>query len=234
MTDTELPNLYEDAKEAGKRLAYWRKKRGMTQAELVARTTVSSKPYLSWMENGRAHAGRSEHFPSIAAALNLPVEEIKRFNPNLVLQVTQIGDGGANQEYITMPVYNMAAASYPQLNDAEPLEGMTIPVHASDFKSSTQLLRVCGHSMAKSNSEGILDRDVVAVDTNDVTVHPGRVYVVCVAGDGCTVKRARKLGDEIWLFSDNPDQDSYAPFKPDAASVFGRVYKVYRVPDVEL
>jgi SOS-response transcriptional repressor LexA len=52
--------------------------------------------------------------------------------------------------------------------------------------------------MDDGTERAIRDGDLVLVDTNLTELHPGKVYVVEILGDGLTVKEARQLGGE-WL-----------------------------------
>lgn len=75
---------------------------------------------------------------------------------------------------------------------------------------------------------GIMEGDVVMVDTHDLEPMPEKIYVIHIPGDGVTLKRVRWLGDDLWLFSDNEDQTTYPPFRADKARVIGRVYDGFK------
>jgi DNA-binding XRE family transcriptional regulator len=55
-------------------LAFWRKKRGLTQAALAAATSISQN-YLSGLESG-TRKGDPLHFKKLAAALRLRMEDL--------------------------------------------------------------------------------------------------------------------------------------------------------------
>jgi DNA-binding XRE family transcriptional regulator/PHD/YefM family antitoxin component YafN of YafNO toxin-antitoxin module len=60
-------------------LAFWRKKRGMTQAELAALAGISQS-YLAAIEAGK-RKGNPEHFLRMARALGMRVEDIVTDDP---------------------------------------------------------------------------------------------------------------------------------------------------------
>ncbi len=60
--------------EAPTPLAFWRKKRGLTQAALAAKTGISQN-YLSGLEGG-ARKGDPSHFKRLAAALRVRMEDL--------------------------------------------------------------------------------------------------------------------------------------------------------------
>lgn len=73
------------AVDAGSLIKQRRKERGLTQEQLVERTGLSSQSYLSALEKGRYHIGRSDHFGAIAKALMLSAEDIRAVNPSAVI-----------------------------------------------------------------------------------------------------------------------------------------------------
>jgi transcriptional regulator with XRE-family HTH domain len=70
--------------EAGALIRKRRLERGMTQDQLVERTGLSSQSYLSALEKGRYHIGKSDHFPAVARELSLSEEDIRLINPAAV------------------------------------------------------------------------------------------------------------------------------------------------------
>ena len=79
------PNEGLSAAEAGALVKQRRKERGLTQEQLVEKTGLSSQSYLSALEKGRYHIGRSEHFGAVAQALSLSAEDVKAINPSAVI-----------------------------------------------------------------------------------------------------------------------------------------------------
>jgi len=68
--------------------AFLKKRRldlGYTADQILQITTVPHAPYLSQIEGGKPNPGRSKHFPSLARALRLTEDEIRRINPDLVV-----------------------------------------------------------------------------------------------------------------------------------------------------
>ncbi len=130
-------------------------------------------------------------------------------------------------------VYDLLSASRP-LSEAEPIPDLSpIPVANEHARPGLVLFRVRGDSMTVG-AEGIHEGDIIYTDTHDRLPVSEHVYVIHIPGDGVTLKRVRSLGGELWLFSDNPDQTRHPPFRPDEASVIGRVYDVTRRPRVRL
>ena len=82
------------------------------------------------------------------------------------------------------------------------------------------VLEVGGDSMT-TEAGGIRPGDRIYVDTGDLDLREGRIYVLHVPGLGLTVKRLRRFGPALWLTSDNPD---HPPVKPEEVTVVGRVY----------
>jgi repressor LexA len=79
--------------------------------------------------------------------------------------------------------------------------------------------------MDDGTERAIRDGDLVLVDTNLSELHPGKVYVVEILGDGLTVKEARQLGGEWFLMPWNPQ---HPPLRAEEARVLGEVYAVSR------
>lgn len=67
-------------------------------------------------------------------------------------------------------------------------------------RGEAYVLEVRGDSM---NGDGILDGDLVVVEAGAV-VGPHEIAVVLVAGEGATLKRLRRSGDQVHLLASNP------------------------------
>ncbi|MGM9322295.1 helix-turn-helix domain-containing protein [Deinococcus aquaticus] len=74
-----------NAADAGALIRRRRKERGLTQEQLVDRTGLSSQSYLSALEKGRYHIGRSEHFAAVARELQLSEDDIRAISPGSVI-----------------------------------------------------------------------------------------------------------------------------------------------------
>ncbi|TNM71996.1 helix-turn-helix domain-containing protein [Deinococcus radiopugnans ATCC 19172] len=72
------PNRFDelDANAAGNLIRRRREQLGLSLADVVSRTTVSSPQYLHKLEHGLVHVGRSKHVASLAIALELDGEDI--------------------------------------------------------------------------------------------------------------------------------------------------------------
>jgi len=122
------------------------------------------------------------------------------------------------------PVYAIADAHRPVSYQTKPLEDLQIWVKPSDRRPGLKLFAASGHSMDNGAEKAIKDGFVLFVDTHSRDPRDGAIYVIHVHGDGNCVKRARVLGGQFWLFSDNSDQGKYPPFQPDEADIIGLVY----------
>lgn len=173
---------------------------GLTWEQFTAIVAPSYAPYIPFL--------KSQSAPNM------------RFNP-----FDEVEDLG---EVVMLRVYDLAQASKP-IMELEPLEGYD-PVYLprKTTKPGTALFRVQGHSMTIGGVGGIMEGDVVMVDTRDLEPMPEKIYVIHIPGDGVTLKRVRWLGDDLWLFSDNEDQTAYPPFRADKARVIGRVYDGFK------
>lgn len=76
-----------DKYAAGELLKKRREERGYTQEQVVENTTVPVAAYLSELENGKVHVGRSKHFPSLAVFLRMSDDDIRSINPSAVISV---------------------------------------------------------------------------------------------------------------------------------------------------
>lgn len=76
-----------DKYAAGELLKKRREERGYTQEQVVENTTVPVAAYLSELENGKVHVGRSKHFPSLATFLRMSDDDIRSINPSAVISV---------------------------------------------------------------------------------------------------------------------------------------------------
>lgn len=226
---------------AGQIITQRRLELGLTQDQVVEHTTIPSTSQLSDYENGKLGIGRSKHFASVARYLRLPRESIMRINPLYSLDSVPIPteSGSIRNDVVALShtmknVFDLAQASRP-LEEMEPLPEISpVLVANRDLRSGTELFLVRGESMTISGERGILDGDMIYVDTHDTTPQLERVYVIHIPGSGVCLKRVRLIGGEMYLFSDNEDQGAYPPFRTDEARVIGRVHHVTRTPRVRL
>ncbi|WP_157448795.1 helix-turn-helix domain-containing protein [Deinococcus peraridilitoris] len=70
--------------EAGAFIQRRREEIGLTQEQMVERTGIKNVTYLSSLENGRHHIGRSEYFGIVAEVLRLTEDEMLMLKPNLI------------------------------------------------------------------------------------------------------------------------------------------------------
>lgn len=122
-------------------------------------------------------------------------------------------------ELVRVPVRALATAGLPVTEDqASIIDHELVP--ARDHRPGMLVLEVGGDSMT-TEAGGIRPGDRIYVDTGDLDLREGRIYVLHVPGLGLTVKRLRRFGPALWLTSDNPD---HPPVKPEEVTVVGRVY----------
>lgn len=120
-----------------------------------------------------------------------------------------------------VPVIGLAAAGAPVTDEEDArIIGWEYPTD-TEYRPHMLCLEVDGESMNDGAADGMRHGDRLYVDPRDMQLQEGKVYVVHIHGNGIVVKRARKLGTDWWLFSDNSD---YKPTRPDEATVIGRVY----------
>ncbi len=107
-------------------------------------------------------------------------------------------------------------------NGGRPME-YAIPVQKELVRPNTFAFEVHGDSMDDGSETAIKDGDWVLVDTSLTDPVPGKVFLVELEGDGYTVKRLRKIGDQYWLVSDNPEGESIPLDR--VARIVGQVYR---------
>lgn len=194
-----------------------------------ARITQS---YLSKLERGQKplSALTPAKMDALRQALNVGAGEwiartgLSVITPGSLAQQGPAQAGGhgeliAGLEFIRLPVRALATAGLPLTeNDDSVIDHDLVP--AGEYRAGMVVLEVQGDSMT-DKSGGLQSGDRIYVDTADLELREGRVYVLHVPGSGLVVKRVRNFGGNYWLTSDNPD---YPPLKPEQATVVGRVY----------
>ena len=76
-----------DAKAAGKLMQAHRKRKGLTQDQVVDQSTVPTPQYLSALENGRYDVRNSEHFRSLIGVYGLTADQVAEISPDAVITV---------------------------------------------------------------------------------------------------------------------------------------------------
>ena len=79
-----------DAAAAGAILRRARERLSLTQDQ-VAEVLGVDKSYISKLEGGLHHAGRSKYFPQLVAVLRLGPDEIRQLNPGAVIEAPRSG-----------------------------------------------------------------------------------------------------------------------------------------------
>jgi len=83
-------------------------------------------------------------------------------------------------------------------------------------------LEIQGNSMDDKSPNAVRNGDLVLVDSSLTDLVPGKAYLVELPGQGLMVKRLRKVGNDLWFMSDNPENGSWSA--EDAVRVIGQVY----------
>lgn len=111
-----------------------------------------------------------------------------------------------NEELLLKLYGSRVQAGFPSPADDYIEKGINIHELVVKKPAATYLVRAQGESMIGA---GILHDSYVVVDRS-LTVRNG---LICVAmlGGGFTVKRYFKEGSNVFLMSDNPDQEAYKP-----------------------
>lgn len=120
-----------------------------------------------------------------------------------------------------VPVIGLASAGAPVRDQQDSrIIGWEYPT-PDEYRAHMLCLEIDGESMDNGDADGLHSGDRLYVDTHDLDLQEGKVYVIHVHGNGIVVKRARQLGADWWLFSDN---NNFKPTKPDEATIIGRVF----------
>lgn len=216
---------------AGQILQRRRETLRMTQAELADAAGVSPSMIIKIEGNWQSiMSAKVENFYGILRALQWTVGELEQ---ELGLSIQY--DGGdmkvsqPDDSYILLPVRDLASAGKPVV-PSEMESHDYYPVLNQDYRRGIELYAASGDSMTTADPKSIQSGDILFVDSTDLNLRDGQIYVIQIPGDGITVKRARKLGNKYWLFSDNP---VYPPFQPNEATVLGRVIRWYHIVNAE-
>ncbi len=76
-----------NAYDAGQLLQKRREECGYSADDVVKHTTVTSRAYLSQLENGKVNPAHSKHLPSLARFLRMREEDVLSINPNLIVNL---------------------------------------------------------------------------------------------------------------------------------------------------
>lgn len=197
----------------------------LTQEALANEADVSPSTIVK-LERGAQNflTMKVENFYGLLRALKWTVADVEKFAGVTLEDKGGTVDPATQPAYKMLPVRALASAGKP-LDTTDPAMEYH-PVPLNEYQRGLELYCVTGDSMTTSNPNSIFDGDILAVNSHDLALRDNKIYVVQIAGEGITVKRARKHRGTFWLFSDNPD---HAPFKPDEATVLGRVMWWYHM-----
>lgn len=193
----------KDKMPIGEKIRYWRKKKGLTQAELAKRLNVYG-PNISQIENG-ARSPSMNTIELIAEALGIDVGELVRDPDSAQLAVDikkQPAETGKLPDNILkmpevhrIPLIGTIACGTPILAQENIESDVDLPEHIhADFA-----LRCKGDSMINAR---IYDGDLVYIRQQE-TVENGEIAAVLI-GDEATLKRIRIFPDHIALEPENP------------------------------
>lgn len=80
---------FMDAKEAGQIMQGHRKRLGLTQDQVVERSSVPTPQYLSALENGRYDVRNSEHFKSLVELYGLTADDVRAVAPSAFIAISE-------------------------------------------------------------------------------------------------------------------------------------------------
>jgi transcriptional regulator with XRE-family HTH domain len=89
------------------------------------------------------------------------------------------------------------------------------------YRPNAAVYYMRGDSMDDGSHQAIKEGDAMLVDEGTRSLTEGKAYLVMLPGSGLTVKLARKLRGEWWLFSRN---QRYEPFQAEDAEILAIVY----------
>ncbi len=210
-----------------------RMKLSLSQEELAAKTEEAvSQRTVSSLETGVTHLDKMavSRVVSLASALNWSVREMQEATGVDLGAAIPLGWTQAGMDPQTLvpvhnihrvPVIGLASAGAPVADEQDSrIVGWEYPT-PDEYRAHMLCLEVDGESMSKGETDGLHSGDRLYIDTRDMDLQEGKVYVIHVHGNGVVVKRARLLGADWWLFSDN---STFKPTKPDEATIIGRVF----------
>ena len=111
-----------------------REERGLTQKQVVSRTSVPVAAYLSDLEHGKVNLARSKHLESLARALCLNADDLRQISPTALSerQYTVQQPGVPDTDRAKNRFYDIVENEGLELNDEPPvveqLGGSTIVV----------------------------------------------------------------------------------------------------------
>lgn len=235
------PRLDPDLPPPGRWLESVRLERPLSQAA-VERLTDRLGPgrrvtqaYLSKIENGHQALDGVDprRLEALRVALGVDQDAFEAGTGIRVASGARLPDRPADDDPaslappplggITLAVRALASAGSPVVPGEEMLGAFTLPEAA--YRPGLEVYQAEGDSMTTLDPRASIDDgDVLIVDTTDLTPRDGKVFVIESPAHGVCVKRVRALGDQLWLFSDNP---RHPPFQFDSATVRGRVVRSY-------
>ena len=122
---------------------------------------------------------------------------------------------------VSLPYLANIPAGYPEFNEADIIEWWTLPRRYA--KGAKYLVRCCGDSM-----KGSVEYDDLCLIKPTTEFLDGKVMLVKIP-EGYLIKRIRKEGGKIVLYSDNDKK--YKAFTPQMVSPIGLV--VRKITDVQ-
>jgi repressor LexA len=193
-----------------------RQELGMSQEDLAYRSGLSQST-ISLIERGIQNPLRLSvgHFYALLRALEWGLHSF----------VEATGLEIPEAFYSKVDVLPASVKFVPILGSAMGGKPFEYPIPRSLYRPGSAVYEVQGDSMDDGTERAIPDGDLVLVDTNLTELHPGKVYVVEILGDGLTVKEARKLNGEWLLILWDP---AHAPLRVEEVRVLGEVYAVSR------
>ena len=195
-------------KKIGEKLAYYRRKLGLTQRELGRKIKISYTSISNYESN--KSIPRRENLNKLAQALNVDIEEFlqaeeePKEEPKPESTEDKLGKEKELELFkalfkdllmdvsVKVPVYGTVPAGKPEEAGDEVLEYIKMPKEIAS--TIDYALKVKGMSMIEA---GILEDSLVFVKIQS-TADDGDI-VIARKGNDYTIKRLRKTASESWL-----------------------------------
>lgn len=192
-----------------------RQELGLTQEALAAGADISPSLVVK-LERGAQTIPTMKvaNFYNLLKALRWTVSDLEEV-AGVQFQYQQ---PAVTAPYLVLPIRALASAGTPIDPNAAPVGTHAVLTH--EYTSGLELYQADGDSMTTGDPRSIHSGDILYVNSHDLTLRDGQIYAVRLHDNGVVVKRARKLGRQFWLTSDNP---AHEPFQPTDATVLGRV-----------
>lgn len=197
---------------------------GLSQEDVANEAGVISQRTVSELERGKygLESLTMARVVGLAKALRWTLWDLQK-ETGADFGVPAPGNAVEVSEVHRVPVRSMAAAGTAFYHDTSVIDYEYVA--ADSYRLGMLVVEICGDSMEPTAFEG----ERAFVDTRDVDLHEGGIYLFNIVGDGFAIKRARRLRGEWYMLSDNL---KYPPLSREDVQIVGRVYKFSATRDV--